>query len=406
VTDAETYDLVVRNVRPFGGEPVDLGARGGTWAAIGNGLMGRAVVEGRGRLALPGLVDGHMHLDKTLIGMPWIPHIPGGTVRERVAAEKKIYADLPRGSLRQRAARLADLALRHGTTTIRCHVDVDTDRWLDGLIVLLDLREQYRDRLKIQLVAFPQSGVLSQPGMIELLGAAIKEGADLVGGLDPVSFDGDLDGHLDAIFGVAERHGVGLDIHLHEPGEMGAQSLEAIAARTRALGLGGKVNVSHAFALGDLQGVRLLEVAEQLALAGVSILTNAPGARPFPPPDTLLEAGVTIMAGSDNIRDPWQPYGSADQLERAMLVAYRMGWRHDGGLETAARMVTDLAATGLGLPAYGIAVGVPADLVLVDAGTVAEAVVSRPPREVIVKGRSLASLPPISDLASFGTYAR
>src|ERR671911_141063 len=82
------------------------------------------------------------------------------------------------------------------------------------------LREEYRDRLTMQLVAFPQSGVLSAPGTVELLGAAIREGADLVGGLDPISFDGDLDGHLDAIFGVADHHGVGLDIHLHDPGEM------------------------------------------------------------------------------------------------------------------------------------------------------------------------------------------
>src|SRR4051794_23882833 len=249
-----------------------------------------------------------MHLDKTLLGLPWIPHIPGGMVRERVAAEKRIYADLPPGSLRERAARLADLALSHGTTTIRCHVDIDEDRWLDGLIVLLDLREQYRDRLTMQLVAFPQSGVLSQPGTVELLGAALCEGADLVGGLDPISFDGDLDGHLDAIFGVADRHGVRLDIHLHDPGEMGAQTLEAIAARTKVLGLGGRVNVSHAFSLGDLQGARLLEVARQLAEAGVSIMTNAPGSRALPPPDTLLAAGVTIFCGSDNIRDPWQPY--------------------------------------------------------------------------------------------------
>jgi cytosine deaminase len=398
VTGAETYDLVVRDVRPLGGERVDLAARAGHWAAMGHGLLGRTVVEGRGRLALPGLIDGHMHLDKTLLGLPWIPHIPGGTVRERVAAEKQIYAELPPGSLGQRAARLADLALSHGTTTIRCHVDVDVDRWLDGLIVLLDLREQYRDRLTMQLVAFPQSGVLSAPGTIELLGAAIREGADLVGGLDPISFDGDLDGHLDAIFGIADHHGVGLDIHLHEPGEMGAQSLLGIAERTKVLGLGGRVNVSHAFSLGDLQGERLLEVARHLAEAGVSILTNAPGGRAFPPPDILLEQGVTIMCGSDNIRDPWQPYGNADQLERAMLVAYRMGWRRDDQIELAARMPMDLAAKGLGLPEYGLVVGAPADLVLVEAGTVTEAVVGRPPREVITKGRPLASLPEISDL--------
>jgi len=96
----ETYDLVVRDVRPLGGESVDLGVRAGHWAAIGSGLAGREVVDGRGRLALPGLVDGHIHLDKTLLGLPWQPHIPGGSVRERVAAEKRVYAELPAGSLR------------------------------------------------------------------------------------------------------------------------------------------------------------------------------------------------------------------------------------------------------------------------------------------------------------------
>jgi len=398
VKAAEAYDLVVQNVRPLGGEPVDLGARAGRWAAIASGLEGRTVVEGHGRLALPGLVDGHMHLDKTLLGLPWIPHIPGDTVRERVAAEKRIYADLPPGSLRQRAARLTDLALSHGTTTIRCHVDVDVDRWLDGLIVMLALREEYRDRLTMQLVAFPQSGIVSAPGTVELLGAAIREGADLVGGLDPISFDGDLDGQLDAIFGIAERHDVGVDMHLHDPGEIGAQTLEAVAARTKVLGLGGRVNVSHAFSLGDLEPERLFNVAHQLADAGVSIMTNAPGSRAFPPADTLLDAGVTVFCGSDNVRDPWQPFGSADQLERAMLLAYRMGWRQDTQLQCAARLVTDLAARALGLPEYGITVGAPADLVLVEAGTVPEAVVAHPRREVIVQGRPLASLPAISDL--------
>jgi cytosine deaminase len=321
-------------------------------------------------------------------------------VRERVAAEKSIYAALPPDSLPERARRLAELALSHGTTVIRTHVDVDPERRLAGLHTLLELREAYRGRLQLQIVAFPQSGVVSAPGMLELLDAAVQEGADLVGGLDPHGFDGDLTGQLDAIFGIAARRNVGLDIHLHDPGEVAAATLEAIAQRTTALGLGGRVNVSHAYGLGDLAPDRLDTVAATLAEARVSIMTNAPGRQAFPPVDTLLDAGVTVFSGSDNIRDPWWPFGDADQLERAMLVAYRMDWRTDAQLGTAVRLVSDLAATALGIHDYGLKIGARADLVLVEAQTIAEIVVARPPREVIVQGRPLASVPQPHELVA------
>jgi cytosine deaminase len=181
---------------------------------------------------------------------------------------------------------------------------------------------------------------------------------------------------------------------------MGAVTLEAIARRTTTVGLGRRVNVSHAYALGDLAPDRLDSVAATLAEAGVSIMTNAPGRQAFPPVDTLLDAGVTVFGGSDNIRDPWWPFGDADQLERAMLVAYRMDWRTDAQLGTAVRLVSDLAATALGLDEYGLSIGAPADLVLVAAQTIAEAVVARPPREVIVQGRPLASMPQARELVA------
>jgi cytosine deaminase len=387
------FDLVVRNVRPMGGPPTDLAVRDGTWAPLEtqNGAPLKEL-DGQGMLGLPGFVDGHLHLDKTLLGVPWQPHVPGGTVRQRIAAEKVIYASLPHDSVSDRARRLADLALSRGTTSIRTHVDIDPERRLAGLAALLAVREDYRDRLAMQIVAFPQSGVISAPGTADLLAAAIEEGADVVGGLDPIGIDADLDGQLDVIFDVAERYGKAVDIHLHDADELAAITLESIAARTMAADLSGRVNVSHAYGLGDLAPARLRQVAFTLARAGVSIMSNAPGRGSFPPIDMLLEAGVQVFSGSDNIRDPWWPFGDADQLERAMLVAYRMDWRTDAWLEESLRLVTDRAAAALGLGPYGLGIsGAPADLVLVAAETLAEAVVARPPRAAVLSRGCLVS---------------
>ena len=120
-----------------------------------------------------------------------------------------------------------------GTLHMRSHVDIDNQLGLKNLHEILKVRERFRDLVTIQIVAFPQSGILRSPGTAELLDAAIAEGADLVGGLDPVGIDGDLDGHLDAIFAIAERRGVGVDIHLHDGGEGGIAQMPAIAERTR-----------------------------------------------------------------------------------------------------------------------------------------------------------------------------
>ncbi len=248
-----------------------------------------------------------------------------------------------------------------------------------------------RHLVDIEIVAFPQSGVISDPGTADLLDQAIGEGADLVGGLDPAGIDDDVTGHLDAIFGIAERRGVGLDIHLHDPGSLGCFELRQIAARTLAAGLAGRVAVSHAFALGAVDDGEFGRTAERLAHAGVAILTNGPGPVPMPPVKRLIAAGVTVFAGSDNIRDAWSPYGSGDMLERAMLIGYRQGFLADADLELAFDLASGAAARVLGLAGHGLFVGAAADLVAIKAGSIAEAVAAHPPRAVVMKrGRILA----------------
>jgi cytosine deaminase len=342
-------------------------------------------------LVLPPLVDGHIHLDKTLLGLPWVPNqAEGNQVADRIEAERKVRAarTVPES---ETGANLVRQVVASGTLHMRSHVDIDNQLGLKNLREILKVRERFAGLVTIQIVAFPQSGILRSPGTADLLAAAMAEGADLIGGLDPVGIDGDLDGHLDPLFAIAERRGSGIDIHLHDGGEGGLAEIEAIARRTRASGLQGKVAISHAFALGSVPTLLAARTADLLADTGVAIMSHGPGGGAIPPIKLLREHGVRVFGGSDNIRDAWSPFGNGDMLERATMIGYRANFRHDEELALAFDMVTEAAADVLGLEGYGLAAGGPADFVVVEAGSLAEAVATRPRRKLVIKaGRIVA----------------
>lgn len=343
-----------------------------------------------GRLLCTGFVDGHIHLDKTMLGLPWQPHRPGDTVVARIAEEKRALHGLALPTV-ERAAALVRQAVAHGTTRMRCHVDVDPQVGLGNLHAVLEVRQRFAHAVDIQIVAFPQSGVLAAPGTADLLDAAIADGANLVGGLDPAGIDGDLDGQLDAVFGCAARRGVGIDIHLHDGGSLGAFELRRIAGYARERSMAGQVAVSHAFALGTVDADEFARTADALAAGGVAIMTNGPGPVPMPPVKRLMRHGVVVFAGSDNIRDAWSPYGNGDMLERAMLIGYRAAFLADDDLRLAFDMANGIAAKATGGPEHTLRVGAPADLVVLAAAHVPEAVAARPGgRMVLKRGRVVA----------------
>ncbi len=374
------------------GTEADLAVSAGRFAAIGRDLAAPETVERvdlGGRLVLPGFVDGHIHLDKSFFGEPWQPHRPAATLRERLAVEKAMLADVR--PARVRADVLIAQAASLGTVAMRSHVDVDATTGLSHLHAVMAARENWRDRVDIELVAFPQAGILTCPGTADILDAAIREGAEVVGGIDPEGMDGDSDGHLDVVFGIAERRGAKIDIHLHEAGLPGVAQLHRVAARTLALGLGGRVTVSHAYALGDVDEPTLDGVARALSDAGVSIMTNAPGDRAFPPILRLREHGVRVFAGNDNIRDAWWPYGNGDMLQRAMLIGYRSGFYSDEQLGVALAMATTESARALGREGRGVEVGAEANFVALAAPNAAAAVAAPPSgRSVFRRGVALA----------------
>jgi cytosine deaminase len=384
---SSAFDTVFRNLRLSDGTLSAIAVANGRIAAIGGEIANApaaAIVDLDSRLVVPGFVEGHIHLDTSFYGDTWRPYVPytaGFNVRERVDVQHRNMAAA--APMAKRARNQLELCIASGSTHMRSHVMVDGSVGLKSLQTIATVREQYRHLIDIQLVAFPQSGLLTCPGTAELLDAAFDHGADLIGGLDPAAVDRDVNRHLDVVFGIAGKRGVGVDIHLHEANTMGLFSIEEIAARTRAHGMQGKVTISHAYALGDVPADAVRRVADTLAESGVAIMTTAPGARAFPPVLALRNAGVTVFGGNDNIRDSWSPYGDGDMLRRAMMIGHRSDFRTDDELGIAFDAVTRAGAKALGIANYGLRVGARADFVTLRAAHIAEAVVAVP------KGRSV-----------------
>ena len=385
---------MIRGACLWGGETGDMAIRDGRIAEIGADLSaapGDEVIEAQGCLVIPGLVDAHAHIDKTLWGTPWHPHQAGPSLMDKVNNERQVLSGLGL-SPEVQSGRLIRRLIACGTTHVRTHVDVGPDVGLKHLHGVQAMREKHKDWIDIDIVAFPQTGVMIRPGTLELLEAAVRDGAEVIGGLDPVGVDHDPKGQLDGLFAIADKHGCSIDIHLHDRGDLGAVTVEMIAERTRSLGLRGKVSISHAFCLGSVEPARLDSLITLLLNNDIAIMTHAPsGATPFPPIRLLQERGVRLFSGSDGIRDTWSPLNNGDMLERAFLLAYRSGFRDDPGIEIALHMATYGGAQVMGASHYGLSVGSCADLVLVQAETAAEAVAYHPARRLVLKrGRVVA----------------
>src|SRR3954451_7579814 len=340
-------DLVLRRVRPwpreFGGPAVDVVVRDGRIAEIVAEAAVAAdsiVVDCAGGVLMPAFADVHTHLDSTRLGLPFKPHSAGVGLTGLIENDRRKWRS--DGDVAARATRTLGASIASGATLVRSHAQVDTDCGLERLEGVLAARSAHADRCRVEVVAFPQSGIVRDPGTADLLGAAIAAGADLIGGIDPCGLDRDPVEHLDIVFALADRHQVGIDIHLHEAATLGAFSFELIAERVAALSMQGKVTVSHAFAVSSVDESRQHELIELLAANDIALTTVAPGNTEPLPLEALRAAGVRVGLGQDGIRDYWSPYGNGDMLERAWQLAFRSGFRFDELVE----LCVDTASRG------------------------------------------------------------
>ncbi len=374
---------ILKNVRPMGAELSDLAIVDGRFAA--DAPEGADLIDCGGHILIPGLVEAHTHLDKSLLGLAWYSNAVGPNLMDKIDNERAVKTTLGLDPQVQ-SERQAILSISHGTTHIRSHVDVDTQHGLAGVEGIMATREKLAGLVDIELVAFPQSGMMIRPGTLALMDAALSMGVEVVGGLDPCGIERDPKGHLDAIFDLADKHGKPIDIHLHETDTMGGFSTEEIIARTKALGMQGKVTISHAFCLGAMDRAYVAGLQDLLAENGIHIITTAPAFAPVPAVRELKALGILTGAGSDGLRDTWGPYGNADMLDRARIVGQRNNLRRDAEVELALDICTFGGAAIMEIAHYGLAVGDTADCVLVAGETLAEVVAQPAPRKLVLKG--------------------
>lgn len=393
MSSAPDSPAIVRNVRlstSASSEAVDISIEKGVISAV---TPARADAtdgyDGRGLLALPGLVNAHAHIDKSWWGLPWQSYGGEGTTAGRIRHERAHRDEIGMPSARITGNVLEQL-VAHGTTAIRTHVDVDLGLDLRGIDAVREAVAAYGDALTVQIVAFPQDGVLRRPGVLALLDRAARDGVEHIGGLDPATIDRDPVGQVDALLALSAEHGVALDIHLHDPAELGAFQIELILDGVERYGLQQRVNIAHGFAVAQLDPSRRRDLLARMGALGVTMTTVAPLRLPQLPLHKLDAAGVAFGFGTDGIRDLWSPYGTGDLLGIAWQYARASSIVRDDDLRRVVEIATGGSAPFVGLPVNRLEVGDRADIVLVDAENSMDALVRTPRREAVIgNGRLL-----------------
>ena len=397
-----TAPMLIHNARlPDGRAGIDLLLQDGRIAALGAALPrpeGVALLDAQGWLLSPPFVDAHFHLDATLsYGLPRVN--ASGTLLEGIALWGELKPQLTPEALVERALAYCDWAVARGIGAIRSHVDVCDPRLL-AVQALLQVRERVKPYLDLQLVAFPQDGVLRSPGAMHNLARALDLGVDVVGGIphfERTTADGTESVRL--LCELAAERGLRVDMHCDESDDPLSRHVETLAAQTQRLGLQGRVTGSHLTSMHSMDNDYVSKLIPLLAEAQLHAVANPlinitlqgrhdsyPRRRGMTRVPELLAAGVNVAFGHDCVMDPWYALGSADMLEVAAMGLHVAQMTGVAATRQCFDAVTVNAARVLGLAGYGLEVGARADMVLLQARSPEEAIRLRAARLAVVRG--------------------
>ncbi|MBK1686616.1 amidohydrolase family protein [Rubrivivax gelatinosus] len=405
--------MLVRNITlPDGRSGLDLLVQDGRIAALGPALSapeGTPVVDGGGWLVSPPFVDAHFHMDATLsYGLPRIN--ASGTLLEGIALWGELKPLLTQEALVERALQYCDWAVARGLLAIRSHVDVCDPRLL-AVEALLEVKKRVAPYLDLQLVAFPQDGVLRSPGALANLERALDLGVDVVGGIphfERTMADGAASVKL--LCEIAARRGLRVDMHCDESDDPLSRHVETLAYETQRLGLQGRVTGSHLTSMHSMDNYYVSKLLPLMAEAGLHAVANPlinitlqgrhdsyPKRRGMTRVPELLAAGVNVGFGHDCVLDPWYSLGSGDMLDVAAMGLHVAQMTSQAGMRQCFDAVTVNNARILGLEGYGLEPGCRADFVLLQARSPAEAIRLRAQRLLVVRGgRVLSRMAPAS----------
>jgi cytosine deaminase len=378
-------DLVVQGARLIDGDGlVDVGIAAGRIAAVGASLPADGpTLAADGCLLVPGLVETHVHLDKTCILDRC--QASEGSVAEAVRLTSAAKRGFTPEDVYARGSRTLERAIGWGTTRMRTHVEVDPGIGLRGFEGVQQLARDYAWGMDIELCVFPQEGLLNNPGTDALLIEGLRRGARVIGAVPYI--DTDPSGQIDRIFAIAREWDVDIDMHLDMGDTPEGMQVEYVCRKTEEYGWGGRVAVGHVTQMSLVPPARFAALAATLARAGVAV-TVLPATdlylmgrthdhaipRGVVAAEKLRAAGVTCSIATNNVLNPFTPYGDANLLRMANLYANVCHVARPADLAGCLHMVTSDAARLMRVAEYGVRVGAPADLVLLDAPTAASAV--------------------------------
>lgn len=324
--------------------------------------------DGKNYLLLPALREMHCHLDKSKLGVPWRPITPVSNIVERFTNEIDELDHLSL-SLQQRAKNLIETELSHGVTFFRSHIDVHPKVGQRYLTEVLEALHDYQERLDFELVAFPQHGMLRSNAYNEVK-RSLQTGVQLIGGVDPSSLDGNVEKSLYQVFELAVQFNVPIDIHVHDRGEHGRQTVRTLLGYTKQSGWEHKVTISHAFGLNDFEGEEREHIFKELAQNGIKVISSVPINGAIPPLEEL-SAGVHVSLGCDNVYDSWSPFGTGNILDKLNRYAEIFNLTTQEQLTNALTLITNQPLS-LNSGERWVKPGMVADFILVDSSSTAE----------------------------------
>ena len=415
-------DLIVRNAAIHGREDaVDIACKDGRIVEIAPAIQAEAAEteDARGFLVTPPFVDAHFHMDATLsMGMPRLNQ--SGTLLEGIRIWGELKPDLTPEGVKERALKLCSWAVAKGNLAIRTHVDT-TDQTLMAVDVLLEVREEMKDFIDIQLVAFPQDGVLRSENGVELLTRALDKGVDVVGGIP--HFERTMDEgrrSIEILCEIAAERGLMVDMHCDESDDPLSRHIETLTFQTQRLGLQGRVTGSHLTSMHSMDDYYVSKLLPLMAEARMNCVCNPlvnmnlqgrhdtyPKRRGLMRVPELMAMGVNVALGHDDVMDPWYPMGTHDMLEVAHMGAHALHMTGTDQQSALFEAVTVNGAKTLGLEGYGLEPGCNADMVVLQAADRLEALRLHPARLFVIRrGAVVSRTPPVEATVSLGGEER
>lgn len=298
------------------------------------------VIDAKGYLAVPSLVDNHIHLDKGHYGGKWKAVVPMNNVAERIVEEQGFLKDFLLETPKKAQA-LIDLITSNGATFLRVHVNVDPTIELDNLNIIKEVLENNKHKLDYEIVVFPQHGTLTTEYKGLLTKALEDDKVKVIGALDPATIDYDIEKSLKTTFDLAKKYDKEIDIHLHDRGTLGIYEINRIIDYTVSSNLQGKVQISHGLALGDISNNELDTIAKRLKEAKITINTTAPIDTKALSIPILQSHGISVNVVNDNINDHWSPFGTGDLIQRVSRAAEIFSMCDEVSLSEALGLVTN-----------------------------------------------------------------